>query len=341
MVGSGVRANAAHAVLLGACLGLLAAPAPSSAAEGCARPPASRLVVNVKNKGAKGDGSTDDTAAIQRAIDAVGGSGGTVLVPDGRYMVDAVTTKRLKLKSKMTLKLSEAATLKAMANGEQLYSVLTIADASDVSVVGGTLEGDRYEHQGTAGEYGMGIWIGPSAARITVSGMTSKNMWGDGFFVEGVRNVTFCSVTADHNRRQGLSVTEADGLLVTNSVFSNTSGTRPSAGIDLEPWKDGQKISNVRILSSKFLNNAGGGILVLGRKGGSSISDVEISGNLFRGTEPIKVKYSPAVRDSAICNNRHLVPRTEPSSSLSTFAGPPEEIMLRSDCGDLRIQKRR
>ena len=32
--------------------------------------------------------------------------------------------------------------------------------------------------------------------------------------------------------------TEANGLVVINSVFSNTWGTRPSAGIDLEPYKD-------------------------------------------------------------------------------------------------------
>jgi hypothetical protein len=42
--------------------------------------------VNVKDKGAKGDRTTDDTAAIQAAIDKAGGTGGTVLVPKGTYM---------------------------------------------------------------------------------------------------------------------------------------------------------------------------------------------------------------------------------------------------------------
>jgi polygalacturonase len=43
-----------------------------------------------QRQGRKGDGETDDTAAIQAAIDEVGGTGGTVLVPKGTYMVDAV-----------------------------------------------------------------------------------------------------------------------------------------------------------------------------------------------------------------------------------------------------------
>ena len=36
---------------------------------------------NILDFGAKGDGATLDTAAIQRAIDAAAGAGGTVLIP--------------------------------------------------------------------------------------------------------------------------------------------------------------------------------------------------------------------------------------------------------------------
>lgn len=46
--------------------------------------------VNVKNFGAVGDGSTDDTAAIQAAIDACAAAGGgTVLIPPGTYQLTA------------------------------------------------------------------------------------------------------------------------------------------------------------------------------------------------------------------------------------------------------------
>ncbi|NIA12583.1 MAG: hypothetical protein GWP08_00790 [Nitrospiraceae bacterium] len=42
---------------------------------------------SVKEFGAMGDGQTDDTAAIQAAIDAASGDGGNVLLPPGRYAV--------------------------------------------------------------------------------------------------------------------------------------------------------------------------------------------------------------------------------------------------------------
>ena len=224
------------ALLTAWCFAGLAAAAETAAPQGCVVAPKSPLVVNVRDKGAKGDGRTDDTDAIQAAIDEVGGTGGTVLVPGGTYMVDAVKKKRgFTLKSDMTLKLAKDAVLKAIPNDSRKYAVLSISDVSDVTVVGGTLEGDRTEHKGKAGEAGMGIRIDHGAKRVTISGVTSRKMWGDGFYVEGAKDTKFCGVIADNNRRQGLSIVEADGVLVTNSVFRNTHGTRPSAGIDLEP----------------------------------------------------------------------------------------------------------
>src|SRR4051794_25392101 len=46
---------------------------------------------NVRNFGAKGDGTTKDTIAFQKALDtcAVNG-GGEVLVPEGKYLIGSV-----------------------------------------------------------------------------------------------------------------------------------------------------------------------------------------------------------------------------------------------------------
>ncbi len=117
------------------------------------------------------------------------------------------------------------------------YSLLTISGVSNVWVIGGTLEGERDQHKGKSGEWGYGLRIGKGAKHVTVSNLVSKKMWGDGFYVQDAEDVRFCGVTADANRRQGLSIIQADGLLVLNSVFKNTHGTRPAAGIDFEPDK--------------------------------------------------------------------------------------------------------
>lgn len=51
--------------------------------------------VNVRAFGAKGDGVTDDTAAFQSAIDSLtnNGVGGTIIVPDGIYLINGAFTE--------------------------------------------------------------------------------------------------------------------------------------------------------------------------------------------------------------------------------------------------------
>jgi hypothetical protein len=66
-------------------LGAGAAPLLGMADASPQAPP--RHAVDVTAFGAAGDGKTDDTRAIQRAIDATERLGGTVIVPAGRYLV--------------------------------------------------------------------------------------------------------------------------------------------------------------------------------------------------------------------------------------------------------------
>lgn len=320
-----------------------ATAADNSVSQGCVVAPKSPLVVNVRDKGAKGDGRTDDTEAIQAAIDEVGGTGGTVLVPGGTYMVDAVHKRhRLALKSDMTLKLANDATLKAIPNDSRKYSVLSISNVSNVTVVGGTLEGDRAEHRGKAGEAGMGVRIDKDSRSVTISGVTSRKMWGDGFYVEDARDVKFCGVTADNNRRQGLSIVEANGVLVTDSLFTNTRGTRPSAGIDLEPDGPEQRVVNVSIKNSKFIDNAGPGIEIAGKRG--AVAKVELSRNTFRGNRPILVENAPAVKASAICDNRQVSSQTARAEGPYAFADAIDVIVHQNDCesgSDMRFEVNR
>src|SRR5258708_4509561 len=74
-----------------------AAEAPTSNAT-----PLGARIYNVRSFGAKGDGQTLDTAAVQAAIDAcTKENGGTVLVPAGDFVVST-----LELKSNVTLLLA-------------------------------------------------------------------------------------------------------------------------------------------------------------------------------------------------------------------------------------------
>ncbi|MCK9640836.1 MAG: right-handed parallel beta-helix repeat-containing protein [Prolixibacteraceae bacterium] len=220
-------------------------------------------VVNVRNTGAKGDGVTDDTAALQSAVDQVAGTGGTVSVPAGTYMINALVF--LKLKSNMTLKMEGGAILKALPNNSENYSIIRIEGVSNVRVTGGTVYGERATHLSTSGQWGFGVDIRGSYD-VVIEGVTAKDCFGDGFYIANSgttvpKNITLDNVIADNNRRQGLSIVGADGVIIRNSILQNTQGRAPGAGIDIEP-NTGCSVRNVQILNSQFLNNAGGGIFL-------------------------------------------------------------------------------
>ena len=66
---------------------------------------------NVARYGAKGDGTTVNTAAIQRAIDAAAKGGGTVVFPAGTFLTGSIFVK-----SGVTLKLDKGVTLLGSQN---------------------------------------------------------------------------------------------------------------------------------------------------------------------------------------------------------------------------------
>ena len=81
-------------------------------------------------------------------------------------------------------------------------------------------------------------------------------------------------------------------------------GTPPAAGIDLEPDRPEQRIKNVRIVDSEFVNNEGEGIKLHGKK--SAVAKLEIRRNVFRNNRPIALKGDYAALASNICGNRYV-----------------------------------
>lgn len=254
-------------------------PPPPPSGGSCAPAPTSSTVVSVKDTGAKGDGNTDDTAAIQAAVNQVAGTGGTVLVPAGTYKVN--TSKGISLGSKMTFRMDSAAVIQATASSSSTYNIIVVQGKTDVNIIGGTVIGDRAIHTGSGGEWGMGISLS-GGSRIVVEGVTSKNMWGDGFYLAGgVTAAQLCSVVGDNNRRQGVSLVAASNIVIKDSIFKNTNGTNPQAGIDLEP-NSGSSVTGVTISDCQMLNNTGRGIELWAAAGGVSnitMSDNQMSGN--------------------------------------------------------------
>ena len=84
-----------YALLALACLATLCLPSTLGS-----------IALDVRDLGAKGDGATKDTKAIQAAIDKASATGGTVVIPPGIYV-----SGTLHLRSNLTLRIEQGATL--------------------------------------------------------------------------------------------------------------------------------------------------------------------------------------------------------------------------------------
>jgi polygalacturonase len=104
----------------------------------------SAATFNVRDFGATGDGSTLDTAAIQKAVDAAAADGGTVLVPAGKFLTEPFT-----LASRVNLHLASNAVIlidndltRYPITKKRYQDAITARGAHDLSITGeGTIDG--------------------------------------------------------------------------------------------------------------------------------------------------------------------------------------------------------
>jgi len=281
--------------------------------------PDDKVVVSVTATGAKADGITDDTKAFQKAIEQVATQGGgTVTVPKGRYLVDA--DSMIVVKSNITLRMDPSAELITKPTKTGRNYVLMIKNASDVNILGGKIIGDRNAHLDTTGEWGMGIAV-YGASNVTINGTHISGCWGDGIVIGAKtaapfnapnpsRNVIVKNVVCDNNRRQAITIGKANGVLIDSCTLTNTAGTKPMCGIDIEP--DSDTAQNIRIQNSVLAYNKGNGIEVYVNSK-SVVRNVVVKNNFihhntyggyliraqnveFTSNRIIENKYAPAIR---------------------------------------------
>jgi hypothetical protein len=231
--------------------------------------------------GATGNGVADDTLACQAALT----TGKDVFFPDGAYMINTIRIKQvdggkygLAASSIQNITLASGATLKAITNSSDAYAVLGIFDVDRVKVSGGTIQGERLTHTGSTSEHGHCISV-KGSTNVTIEDVCLRDAWGDGLYLgKGTPSGTKCAyvttrkLVVDNCRRNGLSIVYCDNYVDFGSTFKNTNGTLPEAGVDVEPDHVTDTQENIIFNGSKFINNAGYGLDVLGGSSGTQYS---------------------------------------------------------------------
>jgi hypothetical protein len=213
--------------------------------------------VDVRDFGARGDRTTLDTLAFQQAL---GEGDRTVKVPAGDYLIS-----KLEIPSNTVLMLEPGVTLRDSGELSAIESLIDIR-SENVRIIGqgARVIADRSDY--TTGEFRHGVLIF-GARNIDIAGLESSSHGGDGFYIGGPAatpstdiSITGCS--ADNNRRQGMSIVSGVKVFVADCELTNTRGTAPEAGIDLEPNSPLDSLQDIVIVRPQTNSNAGGGIIV-------------------------------------------------------------------------------
>lgn len=186
-------------------------------------------------------------------------------------------------------------------NGFKSYYIL-LAKGENIHIKGnGTIICDKHTHTGTEGEWGMGINL-RGAINTTVTGLTIKDCWGDCIYVGGnSRNVLIENCKLDHGRRQGISVTKANGVTIRNCSITNVGGTAPEYAIDIEPNRR-DSVDNILIEDVTVRDCEGGFLVTRGKPmdgaktpwiGGVTIRNCHVS---TKSKRPIYVKRCEDVK---------------------------------------------
>lgn len=198
------------------------------------------ICINVKSFGAKGDGITDDTQAIQFAIDYVSSiGGGTVFIPDGDYRI--IYGTGIYPKSNMTIKMATNTILRAIPNPDATFgSVIRLSNVKNVTIDGGTLIGDKDQKTpGLIAEWCHGITVTANYPdvneNITIKNTVIHNCYGDGIATYRTIGLNILNNHVYNCHRNGIALATIKRSNISGNIVHDVKGTDPQAGICIEP----------------------------------------------------------------------------------------------------------
>lgn len=214
-------------------LGAAAVP-PKAAADG-----RGLTEVSVKQYGAIGSGTTDDTAAIHAARDAAG-VGGKIIIPPGTYVVSGLTASV----ANQTWELSDDAVIKTKVTTAAALSVTAIG----VSVAGGVFDCTNVK-ESNGNKNGVDI----TADGVTIRKTKVLNSPYHGIAAYNCNQITISGCTVINSSRDGIwaqnsALPNIYEIVITDNLVDNSSAGNHAEGIGVRGNnKETQRVSRVTI----------------------------------------------------------------------------------------------
>lgn len=226
--------------------------------------------------GAVADGFTDDTEAVQKAVDM----SLSVYFPEGTYLINGrhetfsdVADGGVRLRSGQRIVMAKDCTIKLLVCETPFYNAFNIVGCNDVEISGGKIIGEKQEHDSSTHSdfssrtQGYGIEI-QNSRNIRIRNIDISQMWGDAIMLSMPNNAL--EYAEEYNKdiiiencklhdceRQGISVVIGRFVKITNCEIYNISGHAPESGIDIEP--EGVNVNHDISIDNCHIHNNGAG----------------------------------------------------------------------------------
>jgi hypothetical protein len=201
----------------------------------------------------------DDTNVFQTALNYTAANSQTLEIPAGSYSINPIS---FPANSKVFV--DSGATVTANSGYGDGVRMLNIS-SSNVTIAGASAAVSVFhmrKAEYTSGEQRHCLNI-VNASNITISGISCNDSGGDGLYVSHSTNVTVQDSVFDNNRRQGSSIVGGvNHIHYLRDHFTNTNGTAPQSGIDIEPNQPADFLLDIKIEDCYTDGNAGDGLMV-------------------------------------------------------------------------------
>jgi hypothetical protein len=244
-------------------------------------------VLPVTSFGVVGDGLADDTNGLRSAFTTIGTQGGILRFEANKtYKISG--TLLITGSTGFVIDGNGATIIMAPGVSTVDNRLVAIDKSNNFSIINLIIDGNRNQRTPAESWGGHNVHIN-GGHDWTLCNVITKNACTDGFYITAAtateistypHKAVIKDCTSDNNFRQGLSLINGYDIRVIGGLFTNTNGTAPEAGIDLEPNSSSANpgIWDILIHGVRFENNQGSGLTA----GGPIIIDqVTVEDSIF------------------------------------------------------------